>query len=169
MKIEKPLELISLADIKTHLRVVSDIEDELITSYVMAAVSFIESECKILLGECTITDTITNDKFNIHIFNHYPFTGFKTFIDSEGVDITPIDTDLTLSTLKDIAQDFDFTNNSITVTYTAGYDPVPSDLMHALRLMVGSFYNFRESEVVGNVKPNPAVALLLNNYRRGKI
>lgn len=56
---------------------------------------------------------------------------------------------------------------AISVTYSAGYEPVPADLRAAILLMVGDMYEWREAKVTGAVSENSTVSRLLNPYRRG--
>jgi uncharacterized phiE125 gp8 family phage protein len=63
----------------------------------------------------------------------------------------------------------------VTVTYVAGYGPagddVPAAIRHAMLLLIGHWYEHRESVVVGGnpVQVPLAVQALLRPYRRVRL
>lgn len=177
------IEPVSVDELKAHLRVTDASEDDLIAAYGKAARAFVETRCQRSL--------ITQEwRYKL---DEWPYWGpvylpmgpvqevlAIDYIDTNG-DITAWDTDLFyLDEASSRARLFPvygeswpsirYDANAITIEYRAGYGDlatdVPEELRHAIKLLVGHWYQSREAVVIGQV-PNAvpfAVDALLSPY-----
>lgn len=169
-------EPLTLSEAKAHLRKLTDDEDSLITSYIVAAREWVENYTGYILVSRTITETFSG--FGSYLPLRYrPVTalGDVTYTDSEGDEATYEAGVLkTFSYPAKVYPPFGGvfptlgTDGGITVEYTAGYGAgaVPDDLKHAMRLLIGHWYMHRSGVAADDVQEVPlAVKSLCAPYR----
>lgn len=173
-------EPLSLTDAKAHLRVTDTAEDALITAYIVAARKWIEQYTHRSIPSQVLTarfDQFPYDSYDI-LLPQSPAQSITSinYIDTEGNSQLWASDQYTLdaaSVPARLSPEYNVTwpstrqvNNAVTVVYTAGYTTVPEDIVHALKLIVGSMYSIREGECPQQTyTPDMGVRRLLANYR----
>lgn len=161
-KEDDPTTLIPLADLKTHCRVEHTADDVYITGLMGAAISFIENESQRDFFPSTWEEQ----------FPYFPgcYTPHLHLIQSPLSTISHVkyyDTDNTLQTMDSESysvmkptnvRGFIFPSESnywpstycrpdaVQVRYTTGWATVPAPFVHAVKLLVGAWYEHREGE-----------------------
>lgn len=168
---------VSLADMKAHLRVTSTAEDDTISAYLAAAVASLDVQGE--LGFAMELQTISEAL-------QYPARDVVLSVPpaQELISVTYFDTDNAAQTadLADFAiyksSDRSFVRSdnwpaaydrpdAVTINYTAGHSVVPSDLSHAIKLIVGHWYEHRADVSEQTLTEIPrAVQHLLGLHRR---
>lgn len=175
---------ISLAEAKVHMRVDDDFEDDLITSFISAAIDHVDGYSGIL-GRCLINQTWALSGANFNEICLLPFPDVSSAI------ITYFDGD-------EVEQTFDSANYSlletpcgsrlgfrqgaviptvfaradaVTVEFVAGYgvsgDKVPAAIRQALKMMVAYYYDHRDVSTSGTSDITPlGVSALIAPYRQ---
>jgi len=180
VKTQPASEPVSLADIKSHVVAFGSDDDDLLTSYIEAA----RSSAEVYLNRALITQTLelTLDHFPAVInLPRCPVQSVTsiTYTDVDGVSqtFTDFQVDVSGSAMAKIKPAYGYSwpdirpeFGSVVVEYVAGYgdaDDVPASIVHAIKLIVGSFYAHRENELVGvSAADLPLNAQwLLNPYR----
>ena len=172
--------IITVADLKAHMRVTHTAEDTLISALRSAAISWIEEHCNIKLGSYTARGYLPG------FYNAYIPIGPVTAI-SEVKYQTTADKDYTsdLSTLaadnwytdtisqpariafRDYPQTYEYALTPVVVTFTAGYSDMPAPVLQAIRLLVADMYENRQEEITGTITTRLKFGLdaLLNPFR----
>ena len=172
--------IITVADLKAHMRVTHTAEDTLISALRSAAISWIEEHCNIKLGSYTARGYLPG------FYNAYIPIGPVTAI-TEVKYQTTADKDYAtdLSTLaagnwytdtisqpariafRDYPQVYDYALMPVVVTFTAGYSTMPAPVLQAIRLLVADMYENRQEEVIGTITTRLKFGLdaLLNPFR----
>jgi len=158
------VEPVTLAEAKLHLKVDTDADDDLITSLIVAAREICEAETWRRLYAGT----------EVEKFDYFPANGFRLtwsplravtsiqYVDTNGdtqtlsADYYDVDTTSEPGRIT-LAYDYSWPStrsqhHAITVTYTSGYassSSVPDALKAAMKLLIGTWYDNRESVVVG--------------------
>lgn len=147
--------VISVADLKAHLRVDHSDEDTLIEAYRDAAIKWVEDYCNTRLGD--VTAVMYMDAFFTRSIPVGPVSAISsvTYLDQSG-DSQTLDTSYWWADTKrqparitfDGPPDlFDDTYNAVQVNMTIGYAEasIPKPIIHAIRLMVGHLYESRQA------------------------
>jgi uncharacterized phiE125 gp8 family phage protein len=172
-------DVLSLADAKLFLRVDSDAEDSLITDLIKVAVEHVQNHTGQLLDEVDDVVIWAEDWETLQI-PIAPITSIKSiqYYDEsntlqtlatnlywmqEGESVSPqIRFDLPLPDL------YDERTHRIKIIADVGFAVIPSELKHAVRLMVSQYYDVRENFAVGTIvsaeMPN-GVKALMNQWR----
>ena len=172
--------IITVADLKAHMRVTHTAEDTLITALRSAAISWIEEHCNIKLGSYTARGYLPG------FYNAYipvgPVTAitevkYQTTADKDyASDLTTLAagnwyTD-TISqpariAFRDYPQVYEYALTPVVVTFTAGYSTMPAPVLQAIRLLVADMYENRQEEVIGTITTRLKFGLdaLLNPFR----
>lgn len=172
-------DVLSLADAKLFLRVDSDAEDSLITDLIKVAVEHVQNYTGQILDEVGDVVIWAEDWGTLQI-PIAPVTSIKSiqYYDEsntlrtlatnlywmqEGESVSPqIRFDLPLPDL------YDERTHRIKITADLGFAVIPSELKHAVRLMVSQYYDVRENFAVGTIvsaeMPN-GVKALMNQWR----
>lgn len=176
VRVTPPAEMpVSAEEAKAHLRVTHSGDDETIAAYLAAAVARLDGHAG-LLGRCMVSQTWRQDYgcWPKHGLFRLPFPnvtsiGSLTYFDASNVEQT------VASDLYQLHQDgmssfvwlrsaftypslYDDRIDPVRITFTAGYGAaadVPADLKHAIKLLLGDFYEHREDTVVGSVDVRP--------------
>jgi uncharacterized phiE125 gp8 family phage protein len=150
---------VSVADMKTHLRVTHSNHDNLIESYIKSAVQMIENRASLCLmpqtWKLSLTDEEVVEKIEIY---KYPVLGF--------VNITYYDTDNASQSLTNSQDDYiSFIDgrpsslifedvpttyereDAMQITFLAGYDTIPEDLLLGVKMLVWRMYNHPDDPV----------------------
>ncbi|WAP67224.1 head-tail connector protein [Jiella pelagia] len=178
---------VTLDEIKRHLRIDHDDEDDLIGLYLDAAVGHLDG----LSG--TLTRCLVNQVWrqDFHRFRHRFDLAFPNVSDASVAYLDAAGNDIATTHVWALQQDegedahvsLDVSAaapsglETIRVTYTAGYgaivegeaNPVPGPIRSAILLMVGDLYRFRETAEAGgapSVQMSLTVERLLSPYRR---
>jgi len=143
---------VSVADMKTHLRETSSDMDSLIEGYIEAAVQLFEQRTnKAIMPQTwklTLQDTEVKEKVTIY---KYPILGFSS--------ITYYDADNASQSLTNSQDDyisyvdgrpgsliFDdppttyVRDDAMTITFLAGYETIPNDVLLAIKMLVWRMY-----------------------------
>lgn len=100
-----------------------------------------------------------------------------TYVDSDGA--TQTFSDYALNTLRTPARLKPTYNNvwpgvrsdpdAVTIVFHAGYETVPADAKHALKLLIGHWFANRETVVTGTISTNLPIAFgaLIDSYKIG--
>jgi len=177
--ITPPTEPVTLAEARLHLRVTDTSEDALITSLITAARIYCEHYTQRAIGSQTLElalDEFPDGSIELPMSPVTAITSVK-YIDEAG-------TEQTISSANYTLDDYSHTHwvipavdyvwptpidgaNVVKVRYVAGAATTPATVIAAMKLMVGHFYENRESVVVGpTVAELPmAVKSLLDTYK----
>lgn len=172
--------IITVADLKAHMRVTHTHEDTLIGALRSAAISWVEEHCNIKLGSYTARGYLPG------FYNSYIPIGPVTAI-SEVKYQTTADKDYAsdLTTLaagnwytdeisqpariafRDYPSVYEYALTPVVVTFTAGYSTMPAPVLQAIRLLVSHLYENRQEEVAGTITSRLKFGLeaLLNPFR----
>jgi len=172
--------IITVADLKAHMRVTHTHEDTLISALRSAAISWVEEHCNIKLGSYTARGYLPG------FYNSYIPIGPVTAI-SEVKYQTTADKDYSddLTTLaagnwytdeisqpariafRDYPSVYEYALTPVVVTFTAGYSTMPAPVLQAIRLLVSHLYENRQEEVAGTITARLKFGLeaLLNPFR----
>jgi len=172
--------IITVADLKTQLRVTHSLEDTLIGAMRSAAISWVEEHCNIKLGSYTARGYLPG------FYNSYIPIGPVTAISEVKYQTTAdkdYDTDLTTLTatnwytdiisqpariaFRDYPHTYEYALTPVVVTFTAGYSTIPAPVLQAIRLLVAHMYENRQEEVIGTITTRLKFGLeaLLNPFR----
>lgn len=174
---------VSLAEAKEHLRVDHDVDDALIVSLVRAAVEYAQSYTKRQFVLATFDYTI--DQFppgTSIVMPRSPLSSVTSvsYIDSDGASqaFTTDDWSAKTDTIRGSVQlgygkswpDTRCVVDAVTVRFIAGYASVaevPEAAKAAIKLMVGHWYEHRESVIVGTTATQLPLAVdaLLDTLR----
>ena len=172
--------IITVADLKAHMRVTHTAEDTLISALRSAAISWVEEHCNIKLGSYTARGYLPG------FYNSYIPIGPVTAV-TEVKYQTTADTDYTtdLTTLvagnwftdtisqpariafRDYPNVYEYALTPVVVSFTAGYGTVPAPVLQAIRLLVAHMYENRQEEITGTITTRLKFGLdaLLNPFR----
>lgn len=151
---------IILDDLKTHLRITHSDDDDYITDLAWMAYAWIESEADITIGATEYTLKQSCFEPVIHIPKP-PLASIQgvTYFDIDNISQTLVDgTDFyTMTPDKQEAYLAPATSwpsvhsrpDAVTIVFTAGNTSPPKQVLHLIRLLVGSAYENREAEVAG--------------------
>ena len=163
------VEPISLADAKLHLRVDVDTDDDLINAIIKAARQRLEIDARVALITQTLEmrlDCFPVDGDDILLLRPplQSVTSIK-YVDTDGVEQTWSSDDYAADIYStparirpaygEVYPTARSVNNAVTIRYTAGYGDaataVPDDLLQALKLLIGHFYENREDVITGTI------------------
>lgn len=156
-----------LDDAKRHLRVMDGSQDEYIQSLISAATEYCESVTgRALRLSATLTQKYCQWPCNPVRFNRNPVKSITsvTYYDADNVSQTVSSSNYRLHASSEAAAhmeiDGDFVkptvytrDDAITVTFVAGYSAataVPETAKHAIRMIVGHWFNHNEAVSIGS-------------------
>lgn len=171
--------IITVADLKAHMRVTHTQEDTYISALRSAAISWVEEHCNIKLGSYTARGYLAG------FYNSYIPIGPVTAISEVKYQTTSDKTYSNLDTLaaglwftdeiskpariafRDYPNVYEYALTPVVVTFTAGYTTMPDPVLQAIRLLVAHMYENRQEEVVGTITTRLKFGLeaLLNPFR----
>jgi len=171
--------IITVADLKAHMRVTHTQEDTLISALRSAAISWVEEHCNIKLGSYTARGYLAG------FYNSYIPIGPVTAISEVKYQTTSDKTYANLDTLaaglwftdeiskpariafRDYPNVYEYALTPVVVTFTAGYTTMPDPVLQAIRLLVAHMYENRQEEVLGTITTRLKFGLeaLLNPFR----
>ena len=172
--------IITVADLKAHMRVTHTAEDTLISALRSAAISWVEEHCNIKLGSYTARGYLPG------FYNAYLPIGPVTAISEVKYQTTADkDYDSDLTTLaatnwytdtisqpariafRDSPNTYEYALTPVVVTFTAGYSTMPAPVLQAIRLLVAHMYENRQEEITGTISTRLKFGLeaLLNPFR----
>ena len=155
--------LVSLSDVKEHLRVEHILDDSLINSYILTAMDYIEDYTGLAYGiqnfeEYVIADIAERDVF----LSMNPVNSITEIIEIDEVDGAQTDITNDIVSITNALGTRIKTDNkkSYKVTYSAGVteSSLPNQMRQALLLIVADMYEHREDRP--NVKVNASQRLL---------
>jgi uncharacterized phiE125 gp8 family phage protein len=172
--------IITVADLKSHLRVTHTQEDTLIGALRSAAISWVEEHCNIKLGSYTARGYLTDWRpayFPIGPVTAISEVKYQTTADKDyTTDLTTLAATLWYTdevsqpariAFRDYPTTYDYALTPVVVTFTAGYTTMPAPVVHAVRLLVAHMYENRQEEVIGTITTRLKFGLeaLLNPFR----
>lgn len=183
--------IVSKEEAKAHLRVDGDLEDDLIEALVLAAESRLDGWVG-LLGRCMINQTwVASYRAFTSATLALPFPDVSSaavrYFDSDGVDREIEETHFRLiETANTTAIEWRdgyglpslaIRSDAVRVEMVAGFGDaaadVPAAIRHAIKLLVGGWYENREESVIGVSVASLPISLaaesLIAPYRRGGV
>lgn len=172
--------IITVADLKSHLRVTHTQEDTLIAAMRSAAISWVEEYCNIKLGSYTMRGYLPgfyNSYFPIGPVTAIAEVKYQTTADKDyTTDLSTLGSTLWFSDIisqpariafRDYPHTYEYALTPVVVSFTAGYTTMPPAVVHALRLLVAHFYENRQEEITGSISTRLKFGLeaLLNPFR----
>ena len=176
------IKALTVSEVKKHLNIDDDFSDDdtYLLLLVDVAVNYIENHTRRALLTQTITANYDgfNNCFEIERPPLQSVTSIS-YIDTSGATQVLSSSDYIVDTVSTPArivpnygESWPSTRcivNAVTVVYVAGYtstDLIPNQIKHALKLIVGDFYESRENTIVGVsiTEPSFAVKSLLSHY-----
>lgn len=164
--------IVSLGQAKAHLRVSHDTDDTYITALIDTATAFIEGPngagIAVLPAQWRITMDHLPRAFDIDLcpvqsLDSITVDGVTISSDLYTADLDSVPARVVGSYIPQVRTDV----GKVKVTFTAGYNDVPADLMHCALLLIGHLYENREAASAGvAVTEVPfAVEAILSRYR----
>ena len=163
-------EPITLEEVKSHLRILTNDEDTLISSYISAARIWSEKHINRSFVEKTFEYSIDCFSRNIKL----PYPPLISILSIEYTDVN--ENTLTMLPSNYIVDTKSFIGRvyieilpsvnlrkigGISIRYKAGYKKLPENLKHALKLIIGHLYENREHTSVLKLSDIPFSALTL--------
>ncbi len=160
---------ITLSLAKIQCRVTHSIEDELVTHYINAAYDYVRQYCEREFLTRTLKGDFDFSDGAIGLRGFGPASVTRvTYVDSQGsvIELLPYEYSVGYvagqTTVCLQSQEI----KTATVTFRVGTDPVPSDVVQAMLLLISSFYQVRESSITGTITSvNDVMPSLLNHHR----
>jgi uncharacterized phiE125 gp8 family phage protein len=162
--------VVGLDDIKAHMRLDTSHEDDLIVEYIKAATKHIEN----YLGKTLLTATLKAKHTQLPGFSRMPLpygpinsivsvkAGILSFNETKNFYIE------NSSAVPELV--LNESAHEIEVVYLAGYgalgDSVPDDIRQAIRILIGHFYEARDTQKLPN---NSVIWSLLHPYQTRRI
>jgi uncharacterized phiE125 gp8 family phage protein len=172
-----PEQIVSTAELKKHLRVTHALEDSLIEAARLAAISYVENYCNVLLGSYSATGYLRDWRFATFPVGPLSAVGDVKYDDSSGNEQTFNSSNVYSDTARqpgqisfqDVPSLQDYNLTPIRIEFTAGYAPadIPAPIISAIKLIVGHLYDMRTDEVVGTITTRVKLGTdaILNSYR----
>ncbi len=162
--------MVSLALAKQHLRVTHTDEDALIQQYIDASALLVENMSSNLLTRREVTQEFDAFGTRLPLFwRPSPDAATVEYVDTDDADQTLTDVRIVRDWLYagDDGWPGIATDTVVAVTYTAGWDETPADLVSAQLLLIGHWHESRSavSEKPGD-EIKMAVESLVHPYRR---
>lgn len=170
-------QIISTAELKKHLRVTHALEDTLIEAARLAAISYVENYCNVLLGSYSATGYLRDWRFASFPVGPLSAVGSVVYDDSSGAQQTfssnsvyfDIQRQPAQISFQDVPSLQDYNLTPIRISFTVGYAPadIPAPIVAAIKLIVGHLYDMRTDEVVGTITSRVKLGTdaLLNAHR----
>lgn len=170
--------IITVADLKAHLRVMHTAEDDLIEALRDAAIAYVEGYCNTKLQNLAATAWMYS--FKREVFPVGPVTEiesvkYQTSSSTEEADLTTLPTAnwyATTATQPALIEfinppvPYDYAHFPIRVSFKYGYSNVPEPIVHAVRLLTAHLYENRQQVVDRNsVQIQLGVHAMLAQYR----
>ena len=172
--------IITVADLKAHMRVTHTAEDTLISALRSAAISWVEEHCNIKLGSYTARGYLPgfyNSRIPIGPVTAVSEVKYQVTADTDyDSDLTTLDAGLWFTDLisqpsriafRDVPSVYEYALNPVVVSFTAGYTTMPTPILQAIRLLVAHMYENRQEEITGTISTRLKFGLeaLLNPFR----
>ena len=171
-------QVVTLAELKKHLRVTHALEDTLIEAARQAAIAYVENYCNVLLGSYSATGYLRT--WSDSTFSVGPVTsvGAVAYDDQAGTERTlpaaqvfyDIVREPAQITFRDVPSVEDYSLTPIRISFVAGYAPadIPEPIVSAIKLIVGHLYDMRTDEVTGTITTRVKLGTdaLLSNFRQ---
>jgi uncharacterized phiE125 gp8 family phage protein len=170
-------QIISTAELKKHLRVTHALEDTLIEAARLAAISYVENYCNVLLGSYAATGYLRDWRFASFPVGPLSAVGSVVYDDSSGAQQTfssnsvyfDIQRQPAQISFQDVPSLQDYNLTPIRISFTVGYAPadIPAPIVAAIKLIVGHLYDMRTDEVAGTITTRVKLGTdaLLNAHR----
>lgn len=161
---------VSLVEVKSHLKLVGDDEDSMLTIYIKAATNVCESYTGLSFTEQTRTVSLNSFPCGGVILPYGPVTSVDSFdyVDADDADqVLEVDTGFTADNTGGLyklnaVDSWPVGGKNLIVGYTAGYATTPAELKLAVLQCVADIYEGRQGE--GGMISN-ATRVLLDAYK----
>ena len=167
--------------IKAHLRIDEDTDDTLLTAYIEAATSY----CEVQTGRAYVSQTwdLMLSSFSNPIWIPKPPLQSVTYVkyyDSDNEQqtwgsenyhvVTGTKAQGRLEPVNGVSYPATYSRpDAITIRFVAGYSSMPAQVVHAVKLLCGHFYENRENEQYHHSRPISLGAdRLLDQLRAGE-
>ena len=172
--------IITVADLKAHMRVTYTAEDTLISALRSAAISWVEEHCNIKLGSYTARGYLPgfyNSRIPIGPVTAVSEVKYQVTEDTDyDSDLSTLDAGLWFTDLisqpsriafRDVPSVYEYSLTPVVVSFTAGYTTMPAPVLQAIRLLVAHMYENRQEEIIGTITTRLKFGLeaLLNPFR----
>jgi uncharacterized phiE125 gp8 family phage protein len=170
-------QIISTAELKKHLRVTHALEDTLIEAARLAAISYVENYCNVLLGSYSATGYLRSWRLASFPLGPVTAVGDVKYQDTTDTEQTLSSTLVHYDIQREPAQIYfhdtpsveEYSLTPINVSFTAGFAPadIPETIISAIKLIVGHLYDMRTDEVTGTITTRIKLGTdaLLNAHR----
>lgn len=140
---------VDLTTAKAHLRVSGSSSDTIITTYLNAAIAWVERFTRHKLSSGAVTETFT--EFGEYLaLSWQPATALTSISYKDAGGVTATVTGASLSDGRIYAPEGGWPSiqqySPITVSYTAGHGTTPQELDQATLLLVGHFFQHRDEQ-----------------------
>jgi len=155
-------DIISVADIKEHLRVTHNLEDDLIVGIRAAAINYVQNYANVILGSVTAYGYMPT--FAATYFPVGPVTAVSAVeyetdnagtLTSMASSAWHVDTKSRPARISfsDVPSPYEHALMPIRVTFTVGHavDSIPGVIIQALKLLCAHLYENRQDEIVGTI------------------
>lgn len=152
--------VVSLADAKLQCRVSHTAEDDYITSLVEVCARNAQDYTRKLLSPGNVKCVVEDYSGEIMLPYGNPTTINSVFLD----DVETTEYEFDDITEKVVITDTTTEFSKVTIDFDAGYTTIPVNTLHAIKIMISTFYNNREDLILGmSVEHFPLGALALLN------
>lgn len=170
--------VMTVAELKAHLRVTHTLEDTLISDIRQAAIQYIEQYCNTRLGTFTAYGYLpdfVNSYIPIGPVNSVTAVEYET--DNSGTLSTlatsnwhtDIKSHVGRITFSDYPQPYEYAMMPVRITMNVGYayTAIPGPIMSAVRLLAAHLYENRQDEVIGSITSRLRLGIdaLVSPYR----
>lgn len=171
-------QIVTLAELKKHLRVTHALEDTLIEAARQAAIAYVENYCSILLGSYLATGYLRAWQDATFTVGPVTAVGAVLYDDQGGTERTlpaaQVFYDIVRQpaqiTFRDVPSVEEYSLTPIRIGFTVGYAPadIPEPIVSAIKLIVGHLYDMRTDEVTGTITTRVKLGTdaLLSNFRQ---
>lgn len=157
-----PSTVLTLADVKRHLRVTHTLEDDLIESIRNASIRYVEDLTNTNFGRITAVGylpTFRHSYFPVGPVVEVSGVTYETDNSGTTADLsgsmyhTDIKTNPARIAFSDYPAPYEFALMPVGVSFTYGYayDAVPANLIAAVKLVCGHLYENRQAEITGTI------------------
>jgi uncharacterized phiE125 gp8 family phage protein len=161
------LDVITLAEAKAHLRILSDVhpDDNYISTLITAAREWCEEYTGIAIGTQTLEIALDAFPTAIRLVPMVQSVTSVKYIDVSGIEQIVTATDYIVDNYSSPAWIVPVANkiwpsitntaNAVKIRFIAGFDvaaPCPKPIIAAMQLLIGNFYENRQEDVLGNTR-----------------
>lgn len=135
------MDYVSLEDLREYLGVTDNTQDNILNRLVLSAVEFCEHYCDRKFARADYTDIFSGNNLNYHMCKQWPVISVAS-ADCEGLSVAVKAVDGRKAYVNRV---FNRGSMNCTMSYTAGYEVLPSDLQQAIIELASHYYKQKEN------------------------